>query len=44
MTITYDRTRSLLETKDFLQELQDPKLKPRVPKRRRHYTHQYLHA
>lgn len=31
MTIPYERTRALIETKQFLQELQDPKLTPRVP-------------
>jgi hypothetical protein len=31
MTIPYERTRSLIETKSFLHELQDPKLTPRVP-------------
>ena len=31
MTIPYERTRALLETKIFLQQLQDPKLTPRVP-------------
>lgn len=31
MTIPYERTRSLLETKQFLQELQNPTLTPRVP-------------
>ena len=31
MTIPYERTRSLIETKSFLQELQDSKLTPRVP-------------
>lgn len=31
MTIPYERTRALVETKHFLQELQDPKLTPRVP-------------
>lgn len=31
MTIPYERTRALIETKSFLQELQDPKLTPRVP-------------
>ena len=31
MTTTYERTRALLETKQFLYELQDPKLMPRVP-------------
>lgn len=31
MTIPYERTRSLIETKQLLQELQDPKLTPRVP-------------
>ena len=31
MTLPYERTRSLLETKSFLQELQDSKLTPRVP-------------
>lgn len=31
MTTPYERTRALLETKSFLQELQDPKLTPRVP-------------
>ena len=31
MTIPFDRTRALIETKQFLQELQDPKLTPRVP-------------
>lgn len=31
MTIPYERTRSILETRDFLRELQDPRLTPRVP-------------
>ena len=31
MTTPYQRTRALLETKSFLQELQDPTLTPRVP-------------
>ena len=31
MTIPNERTRALIETKSFLQELQDPKLTPRVP-------------
>jgi hypothetical protein len=31
MTTPYERTRSLIETKQFLYELQDPKLTPRVP-------------
>jgi hypothetical protein len=31
MTIPYERTRAILETRDFLKELQDPKLTPRVP-------------
>ena len=31
MTTPYERTRALIETKSFLQELQDPKLAPRVP-------------
>ena len=31
MTTPYERTRALIETKSFLQELQDSKLTPRVP-------------
>ena len=31
MTMPYERTRALIETKQFLQELQDSKLTPRVP-------------
>ena len=31
MTIPYERTRAILETRDFLRELQDPQLTPRVP-------------
>ena len=31
MTTPHERTRSLIETKQFLYELQDPKLTPRVP-------------
>ncbi len=31
MTTPYERTRALIETKSFLQELQNPKLTPRVP-------------
>jgi hypothetical protein len=31
MNTPFGRTRSLIETKSFLQELQDPKLTPRVP-------------
>ena len=31
MTIPYERTRAIIETRDFLHELQDPKLTPRVP-------------
>lgn len=31
MTIPFERTRAILETNLFLQELQDPKLAPRVP-------------
>ena len=31
MTIPFERTRALIETKIFLQQLQDPKLTPRVP-------------
>lgn len=31
MTIPFERTRALIETKSFLQELQDPKLTLRVP-------------
>ena len=31
MTTPYERTRALIETKHFLQELQDPKLTRRVP-------------
>lgn len=32
MTIPYERTRALIETKQFLQELTDPSATPRVPK------------
>jgi hypothetical protein len=31
VTIPYERTRATLETRDFLRELQDPQLTPRVP-------------
>lgn len=31
MTTPFERTRSLIETKHFLQESQDPQLTPRVP-------------
>ena len=31
MTTPYERTRALIENKQFLYELQDPKLTPRVP-------------
>lgn len=31
MTIPFERTRALIETKRFLQELQKPELTPRVP-------------
>lgn len=31
MTTPYERTRSILETKCLLQEMQDPKLMPRMP-------------
>jgi hypothetical protein len=33
MTIPYQRTRALVETKLFLQDLTDPAATPRVPKR-----------
>ena len=32
MTIPFERTRSLIMTKEFLQRLQDPKQTPRVPR------------
>lgn len=32
MTIPFERTRALIETRLFLQELTDPKVTPRVPR------------
>ena len=32
MTIPYERTRSLIQTRELLQRLQDPKETPRVPR------------
>ena len=32
MTVPFERTRALFETKLFLQELMDPKVTPRVPR------------
>ena len=33
MTIPYERTRAILETRTFLQQLLDPAASPRVPRR-----------
>lgn len=42
MTIPYERTRAIIETKQFLQELTDPSATPRVPKSARETARKLL--
>lgn len=42
MTIPYERTRALIETRELLKRLQDPKETPRVPRWLREEARQLL--
>jgi hypothetical protein len=42
MTLPYERTRAVVNTHDFLLELLNPKLTPRIPKEIREQAHHLL--
>lgn len=38
MTLPYERTRAVLRTEDFLRDMLDPKVTPRIPKQLRQHA------
>jgi hypothetical protein len=42
MTLPFERTRAVVQTKEFLQQLTDPSKTPRVPKQIRQQAHYLL--